>query len=125
MRAHVSYPARSLIWMSFNMSSLRTFLWLVLISASCIGRALANGFSLLDQDAFAMARGEAMVATADNASAIYYNPAGIAQLEGNNLRGGVYGIYLNPSYSPPSSAPNNGNTYYSSDHLAAVPQGFY
>ena len=86
---------------------------------------LANGFLLPDQDAFATARGEAFVATADNASAVYYNPAGIAQLEGNNLRAGVYGIYLNPSFSPPSGAPNSGNTYHSSDNLAAVPQLFY
>lgn len=57
----------------------------------------ANGFRLADQDAFATARGEAFVATADNASAIYYNPAGLTQLEGFNFRGGVYGIYLDPS----------------------------
>ena len=55
----------------------------------------ANGFGLASQDAFASARGEAFVATANNASAIYYNPAGITQLQGNNVRGGVYGIYLN------------------------------
>jgi long-chain fatty acid transport protein len=84
-------------------------------------KASANGFGLASQDAFATARGEAFVATADNPSAIYYNPAGITQLKGNNLRGGVYGIYLDPSYSPP----NSGNTYHSSDHLAAVPQFFY
>ena len=35
----------------------------------------ATGFALPDQDAFATARGEAFVATADNPSAIYYNPA--------------------------------------------------
>jgi long-chain fatty acid transport protein len=125
MRTYISCLARLLVRISFNMNSLRKVLCVVLISGSCMGNVFANGFSLLDQDAFAMARGEAMVATADNASAIYYNPAGIAQLDGNNLRGGVYGIYLNPSYRPPSSAPNSGNTYYSSDHLAAVPQGFY
>ena len=67
-------------------------------------KASANGFRLADQDAFATARGEAFVATADNPSAIYYNPAGIAQLKGNNLRGGVYGIYLDPSFTPPSDA---------------------
>src|ERR1039457_6263620 len=76
----------------------------------------ANGFLLPDQDAFATARGEAFVATADNASAVYYNPAGIAQLEGNNLRAGIYGIYLDPSYTPPGG----GHTYHSSDNLAAV-----
>jgi long-chain fatty acid transport protein len=85
----------------------------------------ANGFRLADQDAFATARGEAFVATADNPSAIYYNPAGITQLEGNELRGGLYGIYLDSSFSPPSSAPNHGHTYDNQDHYAAVPQLFY
>lgn len=70
----------------------------------------------------ATARGGAFVATADNPSAIYYNPAGIAQLTGNDLRGGLYGIYLDQTYQP---VPDNGNTYRNSDHLAAVPSGFY
>jgi long-chain fatty acid transport protein len=107
------------------MNSLIKFSLAVLIFEGCADVVFANGFSLLDQDAFATARGEAVVATADNPSAIYYNPAGIAQLDGNNLRGGIYGIYLDPAYSPPASAPNSGNTYHSADHLAAIPQGFY
>ena len=85
----------------------------------------ANGFRLASQDAFATARGEAFVATADNPSAVYYNPAGITQLEGNCLRAGLYGIYLDTSYSPLGGAPNRGNTYHSSGRLAAVPQIFY
>jgi long-chain fatty acid transport protein len=84
-------------------------------------KASANGFGLADQDAFATARGEAFVATADNPSAIYYNPAGITQLEGNDLRGGFMESIYDPSFSPPS-APNHGHTYHSSDNLAAVPQ---
>jgi long-chain fatty acid transport protein len=93
----------------------------LLVSGAFAWKASANGFRLADQDAFATARGEAFVATADNPSAIYYNPAGITQLEGNDLRGGIYGIYLDQSYSPL----NSGSTYHSSDHLAAVPQIFY
>jgi len=62
----------------------------------------ADGFRLPDQDAFATARGEAFATTADNASAIYYNPAGISQLKGGNFRGGIYGIYLPVSYKSPS-----------------------
>jgi long-chain fatty acid transport protein len=88
-------------------------------------KASANGFRLPDQDAFATARGEAFVATADNPSAIYYNPAGITQIIGNNLRGGLYGIYLDSSFSPPNTAPNQGHTYDNKDDCAAVPQLFY
>src|ERR1039458_3283956 len=93
----------------------------IMVAGVSAWKVSANGFLLPDQDAFATARGEAFVATADNASAIYYNPAGITQLEGNNLRGGIYEIYLNPGFSPP----NSGNTYHSSKNLATVPQLFY
>ena len=96
---------------------------LVLIASAL--RLSANGFGLPDQDAFATARGEAVVATADNPSAIYYNPAGITQLEGNQFRAGIYGINYNPSYQPPPGAPNQGKTYTSSDNYAAIPQFFY
>jgi long-chain fatty acid transport protein len=96
----------------------------MLIAGALTQKAAANGFSLLDQDAFATARGEAFVATADNASAIYYNPAGITQLDGNNLRSGIYGIYANADYHPPATAANAGNTYHDIDHFAAVPQVF-
>jgi long-chain fatty acid transport protein len=82
---------------------------------------LANGLRLVSQDGFASARGEAFVATADNASAIYYNPAGITQLDGNQFRGGIYGIYLDPTYRPP----NGGNTYDIENKFAAAPNFFY
>jgi long-chain fatty acid transport protein len=83
-------------------------------------RLLATGFRLPDQDAFATARGEAFVATADNPSAIYYNPAGITQLEGHNVRGGVYGISLEPNYRSPA-----GGDFENKQPRNAVPQLFY
>ncbi len=92
--------------------------------AAAAGKSRANGFRLMDQDAFATARGEAFTATADNASAIYYNPAGITQLDGNNLRSGIDGIYVNADYRPPDTAANAGNTYHDIDHFAAIPQLF-
>jgi len=92
----------------------------LMVSGALAMKASANGFGLADQDAFATARGEAFVATADNPSAIYYNPAGLTQLEGCDLRGGIYGIYYEPSYHT-----NHGNTYHSSDNLAAIPQVFF
>ncbi len=42
--------------------------------------SFALGIRIADQDASATARGNAFTATADNPSAIYYNPAGISQL---------------------------------------------
>jgi long-chain fatty acid transport protein len=102
----------------------RIQLWkrLMPVVLGCLPLGLwANGYLLPDQDAFATARGEAFVATADNASAIYYNPAGISQLSGNNLRAGVYGISLEPSYT----RPNGGPTYNNQNKLHAIPQFFY
>ncbi len=66
-----------------------------------------------------MARGMAVVATADNPSAIYFNPAGITQLQGHNLRGGLYGVYLTPSFQ--SSA----GRFHDEEPLHAIPQLFY
>jgi len=94
------------------------------LTAALVGSStsvFATGFRLPDQDAFATGRGEAFVATADNPSAIYYNPAGISQLEGQNVRGGIYGIYLDPSYTPNGSS----STYHNQDKMAGVPQLFY
>jgi long-chain fatty acid transport protein len=84
----------------------------------------ANGFGLASQDAFASARGEAFAATADNASAIYYNPAGITQLEGSQLRSGLYSIYLDPTFQPPNTQPNAGQTYTIGKHYNFIPQLF-
>src|SRR4051812_12875812 len=69
---------------------------LLLIAAMCSARpAFALGFRVADQNAAATARGDAFVATADNASAVYYNPAGITQLKGTELLLGGYGISFN------------------------------
>jgi len=53
--------------------------------------AMAAGFRLPEQGAKAMGMGMAFTAQADDPSAIYYNPAGIVQLEGQNVMiGGTY-----------------------------------
>lgn len=88
-------------------------------------KAAANGFALPDQDAFATARGEAVVATADNPSAIYYNPAGITQLDGHNVRVGLYALDYHISFKPPAGQSNQGKTYDEQDNFAAIPRFFY
>jgi long-chain fatty acid transport protein len=92
----------------------------LVIFANSTATLLADGCRLPDQDAFATARGEAFVATADNASAIYYNPAGISQLKGGNFRGRIYGIYLPVSYKSPS-----GRSFNNEKDLQAVPRLFF
>src|SRR5213083_2807851 len=54
--------------------------------AACLPTvSFALGIRIADQDARATARGNAFTATADNPSAIYYNPAGITQLYQSSL----------------------------------------
>ncbi len=60
--------------------------------------ASASGTRVGFKDAFAMARGNAFVATADNASAVYYNPAGLTQLEGTQLVGNIYTVAVSSDY---------------------------
>ncbi|MEN9573107.1 MAG: hypothetical protein RL514_962 [Verrucomicrobiota bacterium] len=64
--------------------------------------AAALGLRLADQDPFATARGNAFAATADNPSAIYYNPAGLTQLEGHHLRIGAYAVALKAEFTSPT-----------------------
>ena len=80
---------------------------------------------LVSQDAFAAARGEAFVATADNASAIHYNPAGITQLDGIQFRTGLNALYFDPTFRPPDGAANSGQDYAIDDNYAIAPQSFY
>jgi long-chain fatty acid transport protein len=83
--------------------------------------ATATGFDLPDQDAFVIGRGMAFVATADNPSAIYYNPAGLTQLKGDTLRAGLYGLYLDPGYKSPTT----GLSYDNQNNWHALPQLYY
>ena len=100
------------------MKSKLLILTAITLAVPSVGFAL--GFRIADQDAEATARGNAFTATADNPSAIFYNPAGITQLEGTNARFGLYGIYLQSKYTDPSGQ----NSVRTRDQPAALPQ-FY
>jgi long-chain fatty acid transport protein len=80
----------------------------------------AGAFRLPNQDPEAIARGDAFVATADNPSAIYYNPAGITQLEGQNVSVGLYMISPGEEYKSPS-----GVTAKANSDFEPVPQFYY
>jgi long-chain fatty acid transport protein len=80
----------------------------------------AGAFRLPNQDPEAIARGDAFVATADNPSAIYYNPAGITQLEGQNVSVGLYMISPGEEYKSPSGVTANANSDFE-----PVPQFYY
>ncbi len=78
------------------------------------------GILIFDQDAAATARGNAFVATADNPSALYYNPAGITQLEGQQLRLGVYSLTYQNDYLSLADVASKSTRAYE-----ALPQIYY
>ena len=84
------------------------------------GQAWRRWLSLPHQDPEAIARGDAFAATADNPSAIYYNPAGITQLEGDNIRVGLYAISADTTFTSPGGA-----TAKTDSSLQPVPQIYY
>src|SRR5207302_7363638 len=78
----------------------RLFIFLALIELSIRSSPLcALGFRIPNQDAEATARGNAFVATADNPSALYYNPAGITQLQGQNVQFGLHALSVNSHFT--------------------------
>lgn len=81
--------------------------------------ACADPFRLANQDPEAIARGNAFAATANNPSAIYYNPAGITQLEGQNASAGLYLISASTKYNGPNGSASSDASFQ------AVPQFYY
>jgi long-chain fatty acid transport protein len=89
--------------------------------ASCSVQVLGLGSRIPNQDATAIGRGNAFVATADNPSAIYYNPAGITQLEGNNLQfGSLFYLGIDADYESPT-----GQKLENKHNAITVPQLHY
>lgn len=78
------------------------------------------GSLIYDHDAVASARGNAFTATADNPSAIYYNPAGITQLPGHQFRVGAYALTYQTSYRSPAGATSESERAYE-----AMPNLYY
>lgn len=78
------------------------------------------GFRLPNQDPEGIARGNAFVATADNPSAIYYNPAGITQLEGHNVSFGAYFITTGIDFTA-----TDGREASADSAVQVVPQVYY
>ncbi|MBC8126914.1 MAG: outer membrane protein transport protein, partial [Gloeobacteraceae cyanobacterium ES-bin-144] len=80
---------------------------------------MAAGYYLPNQDAFATARGNAFVATADSAAAVFYNPAGMTQLTRPEAQVGAYAIVLG------NEANINGKSYDADSEVQVAPSVFY
>jgi long-chain fatty acid transport protein len=79
------------------------------------------GFRIPNQDPMAIGRGNAFVATADNPSAIYYNPAGISQLKSNHVQFGLLNYLGLNTYFESTS----GQDVQSDFEILPVPEIYY
>lgn len=71
---------------------------LLLFAVVCTGPAFGAGFSIFEQGMKASAQAGAFAARADDPSAIFYNPAGITQLDGTQVYVGLNGITLDGKF---------------------------
>ena len=99
------------------------------------GSAFASSFALIEQSVSSMgtayAKGSAGL---DDASTIYFNPAGMARLHGSHLSGGLHIINSSTDFkgsaeynlpgSPLDGAPIDGKNKDDLDLTAAVPSGY-
>jgi long-chain fatty acid transport protein len=75
---------------------------LLIVAALTPVTAPGLGFRIPNQDAESTAKGNAVIATADNPSAIYYNPAGITQIQGTEAQFGMHVISVDSHFVPTS-----------------------
>ncbi len=96
----------------------------VVLRVFALGAALAPAFlsaaatRIAFVDPFATARGNAFTATADNPSAVFYNAAGLLQLEGTEVQANVFSISLGYEWDGPAGSAEM------DDKFQAVPSFF-
>ena len=95
----------------------RSYLSACACSLPCV--VSAAGYYLPNQDAFATARGNAFVATADSAAAVFYNPAGLTQIKEPEAQVGFYSILLG------NQAEVQGTTTDAKSELQVAPHLYY
>lgn len=88
--------------------------------------AFGNGFYIYEQGAKAVGMGGAFTAQADDPSAIYYNPAGIAQLKGTQIMGGLSPIMPSSTFESDGATAmaSAGRKSDAEDHAWVIPH-FY
>lgn len=100
----------------------RTWITVMVWLCCCNSPALGAGFALLQQGTAAMGQGNAFVADASDASAIFYNPAGLNQLQRPQVYQGTFFNYPDREYDNggPTSETNH-RLYRNMSVYIAVP----
>jgi len=83
----------------------------------------AGGFRILDQSASGTGQASAFTAQADDASAVYYNPAGMTQLRGVQLSLGTLLVGGHTSFTSPTGATARGD--FGNSIAYPPPSNFY
>jgi len=88
----------------------------------------ANGFDIYEQSAKAVGLGGAVVAQADDPSAIFFNPAGIVQLEGTQVSVGACPIIPTMKFRSdgnPVMGTAPGQTWKTEDNTWVIPNAYF
>jgi long-chain fatty acid transport protein len=94
------------------MKSRRVFLWLVFFLLACTASSLAGGgFALPGVGSKALNLGGAFRALADDWSAAFWNPAGLAYLPNSEFSVNLYTLNFRPQYTPRVSEGEAGYSY--------------
>ncbi|MCA1933741.1 MAG: outer membrane protein transport protein, partial [Calditerrivibrio sp.] len=83
---------------------MKKLLMVIAISGLCASAVLANGFQINEQGAKSLGMGGAFVAQADDPSAVYFNPAGMAFMDGIQLSLGVSPIMPRATFDSAGTA---------------------
>ncbi|WP_242596864.1 OmpP1/FadL family transporter [Rhodocyclus gracilis] len=101
----------------------------VAVLALCSGYASASGFQLIEQNASGIGNAFAgSAAVAENASTIFYNPAGMTQLQDREVSGGI--AMVKPSFTFTDSGSSNVGAFQNTGNggdagsWAALPNGY-
>jgi long-chain fatty acid transport protein len=104
------------------MKSRRVFLWLVFFLLACTTSSLAGGgFALPGVGSKALNLGGAFRALADDWSAAFWNPAGLAYLPNSEFDMNLYVLNFRPQYTPHVTEGQDGYSY----SFGYLPDKFY
>ena len=96
-----------------------------LLMAAFSGLASASAFQLWEQNASGLGTAYAgSAAVADNASTIFYNPAGMTQLPGLRISAGVTGVNANFKFHNNGSTTSGGNGGDAGGDWKAIPNAY-
>ena len=100
--------------------TLHTTLFVILFVGVYCSSVYPAGFLIYNQDAAAAGMGDTFTAMGDNPSAVFYNPAGISQLEGTQIRSGFHLVFPDTSFRGSKS----GERTDMSDDMSALLTGY-